>query len=106
MLQLCKETHFLVSIFLSKEILEYMHFFCIFSLFTLLQKKIEILCDIFKRKKKNLEGSPVQTESVIYVSILCVQQVVMSANNLLSLHQRKKKKIKVGEKPSFFPKGS
>lgn len=39
-------------IFLSKVILKYMHVWYIFSLFTLLQEKIEILYDIFKRVKK------------------------------------------------------
>lgn len=54
--------------------------------------------------KKNWEN--LQYFRVLYVNIPCVQIVITSANNLLSLHQGKKKEIKVGEKPSFFPKGS
>lgn len=64
---------------------------------------------ISKVLKAKLGRSQTQTESALYVSILCIQTVIISANNLLSLHQKKKKKkkkTKVGERPCFFPKGS
>lgn len=47
---------------------------------------------ISKVLKTKLGRSQIQTEGAFYVSILCVQTVITSANNLLSLHQKKKKK--------------
>lgn len=41
---------------------------------------------------KKLEIFPIETEGDICVNILCVQKVITSANNLLSLCEQKKKK--------------
>lgn len=36
-----------------------------------------------------MEIFPVKTEGDLYVNILCVQKVITSANNFLSLHEKR-----------------